>query len=365
MTASFNPNRLKLARERRGVTITTLAKNIEMTTKIVSMYENGHQDPPPTTLEGIAKCLRFPVEFFYGDDIDELIPETVSFRALTKMKASQRDASIGAARLALQLHAWIDTRFELPSPDLPDLRNVEPEPAAASLRHDWGLGEMPIKNLVHLLESRGVRVFALDEKTRDMDAFSFWHGGVPFVFLNTNKSAEHSRFDAAHELAHLVLHKHGSPGGREAERQADQFASAFLMPRASVIAVAPRFAALDNLVRLKANWTVSVTALVRRLKDVGLISDWHYRNLCIECSRRGFRTQEPVPARRETSQVLNRIFELLREDGVSLHDVARELALPAEEIKTLVFALVVVGLQGGAVAPGRSARPKPSLRLIK
>jgi Zn-dependent peptidase ImmA (M78 family) len=54
--------------------------------------------------------------------------------------------------------------------------------------------------------------------------------------LNTFKSAERSRFDAAHELAHLVLHIHGmTSGGRDIEREADMFASAFLINRGDLI----------------------------------------------------------------------------------------------------------------------------------
>ena len=63
---------------------------------------------------------------------------------------------------------------------------------------------------------------------------------------DTNKTAEHSRFDAAHELGHLVLHRHGPPRGIEAERQANAFASAFLMPHGSVFPRAPKFPTYDN-----------------------------------------------------------------------------------------------------------------------
>ncbi len=90
------------------------------------------------------------------------------------------------------------------------------------------------------------------------------------MFLNLQKTAEHGRFDAAHELGHLVLHRHGSPGGREAEREAHAFASAFLMPEASVIARAPRFATIDQLEKLKRIWGVSVAALNHRLHTIGM-----------------------------------------------------------------------------------------------
>src|SRR3546814_14362097 len=108
-----------------------------------------------------------------------------------------------------------------------------------------------------------------------------WRRDRPFVFLNTLKSAEHGRFDAAHELGHLVLHRHAAPNGQQAEQDANAFASALLMPPASVRAHAPRFATIDNLMRLKTVWGVSLAAMIYRLHKLDLLSDWHYRHLYI------------------------------------------------------------------------------------
>jgi Zn-dependent peptidase ImmA (M78 family) len=69
------------------------------------------------------------------------------------------------------------------------------------------------------LESKGVRVFSLAANTVKVNAYALWKDEKPFVFLNTFKSTESSRFDAAHELGHLVLHQDGSVTGREAEDQ--------------------------------------------------------------------------------------------------------------------------------------------------
>ena len=84
---------------------------------------------------------------------------------------------------------------------------MDPETAAEVVRAEWNLGEQPIPNLVPLLEVHRVRVFSLTQECREVDAFSLWLR-QPFVFLNTQKSAEHSRFDAALELSHLVMHGH-------------------------------------------------------------------------------------------------------------------------------------------------------------
>jgi Zn-dependent peptidase ImmA (M78 family) len=197
----------------------------------------------------------------------------------------------------------------------------------------------------------------------EVDAFSMWRQDTPFVFLNTQKSAEHSRFDAAHELGHLVLHRHGSPQGRIAEQEANAFASAFLMPRSSVLAEVPHMATVDRLVQLKKLWGVSVAALTYRMHVLGVLSDWHYQSLFVEISKRGFRRSEPNEGQRETSQVLQKVFVSLREDGISHQDVAAELSVAVEELTQLIFGLTLTALVGRSVGVGTRKRAK--LRLVQ
>jgi Zn-dependent peptidase ImmA (M78 family) len=102
--------------------------------------------------------------------------------------------------------------------------------------------------MIHLLESKGARVFSLAENSLKVNAFSVWRREKPFVFLNAMKSAENSRFDAAHELAHLTLHQDGSTTGREAEDQANRFASSFLMPEGDILAHLPYVRSLDQII---------------------------------------------------------------------------------------------------------------------
>jgi Zn-dependent peptidase ImmA (M78 family) len=245
------------------------------------------------------------------------------------------------------------------------LSGEDPEAAAAILRQEWGLGELSIRNMVHLLEVKGVRVFSLVENTREIDAFSLWNEQKPFVFLNTVKSAVRSRFDAAHELAHLVLHSSGPTSGRDAEKEADVFASAFLMPRSTVLAVMPRAPTIAHIRSLKDKWLVSVSALARRVYDIGIISEWHYRTLCIQISERGWRTAEPGDAIPETSRIWEKVLLMLRQEGVSKDQVAHELAIPPAEIDKLVWGLVTIGLASPAGPVYRSARRATNLRLYE
>ena len=362
---TVNPSRLELARRRRGLSKVKLANLIDVEPRTISAYENGEFLPSTETLAAIASSLRFPVDFFFGPDLDVPNTRAVSFRALSRMTAGERDAALGAGAVALLLNEWIERKFNLPPSSVPDMQGEEPESAAETLRAQWGLGDRPIKNLVHLLEANGVRVFSLAEDTRRVDAYSFWRADSPIVFLNTAKSAERSRFDAAHELGHLLLHKHGGPhgsAGQGVEDQANAFASAFLMPASSVLATIRSTPTIDQLIQYKKKWTVSVVALLYRLWKLRILSDWQYRAVCVQVG--DFRTNEPDPATRETSQVLKKIFDALRAEGTSKADVARELSVLPSHLEELTFGLCVSEGNPG-IRPQASKESRSHLRVVK
>jgi Zn-dependent peptidase ImmA (M78 family)/DNA-binding XRE family transcriptional regulator len=361
----FNPSRLTLVRERRGLSKSELAQLIDVDLRTIVAYESGEFCPSPETLKRLEKELGFPAAFFEGDDLEKPIPDVASFRSLSRLKSIRRDMALAQGAIALYLNRWLESKFELPKAELPDLsRERSPEEAASAMRQVWGLGELPIRNVVHLLEAKGIRVYSLAIDTRDVDAFSMWRENTPFVFLNNNKSSERSRYDAAHELGHLLLHRHGSPQGREAEREADIFAGAFLMPKASVIARSPRFPSVDDLVRLKRIWSVSVAALNYRLHEVGMLSEWQYRTLSIQISKRGYRTYEPDGAQREASQVLQVMFGELYREGLSRASIARTLCLPQSELEQLMFGLTMTSIDGNRQA-GSHTKQRPNLSLVK
>lgn|SRR5579862_4132540 len=360
----FNPTRFTCVRKRLGLSKSQMAWLIEVDLRTVSAYEAGTSTPRKEVFQRMVIKTGFPAAFFSGDDLEEPHPDSASFRAMSKMSAGQRDMALSQGAIANHLSKFIEERFDLPKVDIPDLSH-EPTPEAASetLRQYWGIGVLPINNMIHFLESKGVRVFSLAIDAREVDAFSVWRGETPMVFLNTNKTSEHSRYDAAHELGHLVLHRHAAPQGREAEQQADRFASAFLMPRGSVLAQGKRSPTFADLVELKKIWKVSVAALNYRLHAVGLTSDWLYRRLCIEIAKYG-RDGEPNEIQRETSQILPKIFAALHEENVSRSDVADTLTIPRSELEQLMFGLTLAALEGGKKVASSTKSQQTNLRLV-
>jgi Zn-dependent peptidase ImmA (M78 family)/transcriptional regulator with XRE-family HTH domain len=360
----FAASRVTLARKRRGLTHVEVAELVGVTAQSISNYENGRQIPSISVMNRLAEAFSFPVSFFHSPEAEPIDAERVSFRARSKLAARKRDAVLSVGRLAIEFHEWMNDRYHLPVADLPSLNKPDPETAAGIVRAKWGLGSAPIGNTVHLLEAHGVRVFSLAQEYAEVDAFSFYEGDVPFVFLNTMKTAERGRFDAAHELGHLVLHGQGKDLTKaQSEQEANDFASAFLMPRESVLAHMPSAPLVDQILAGKKIWNVAAFALAYRLHDIGMLSDWHYRTACMELGRRGYRITEPGGAQRESSQLLAKVFSSLRNKGIPLSEVARELSVTTEDLNSYVFGLVLTAIEGQRAAQEDTAPPR--LALIK
>ncbi|MFY0634785.1 MAG: ImmA/IrrE family metallo-endopeptidase [Vannielia sp.] len=356
----FSAERLKMARFRRKLSGKGLAEAAGLTPVTVSKAENGHQ-PDDATVQKLARALDYPVTFFFMDTPETLETKAVSFRSLKKMSAAERNASLAAGSIGIAFYDWIERHFNLPTPDLIDLSKERdrPEVAARLLRQHWGLGDRPVGSLLKLYESKGIRVLSLSENTPNVDAYSFWHAERPYMFLNQRKTAERSNFDSAHELGHLVLHFHAARESAQiddAEKQADQFASAFLMPEADMKNSLARAYSASQIIKAKARWKVSAMALATRLHGLGILSDWNYRSIIIELGQRGYRRGEPTGVERETSTVLAKVLAALWKNGVTRANVASELNLPWEEVETLIFDL----------AGQMPARPeRPSLNLVR
>jgi hypothetical protein len=136
-------------------------------------------------------------EFFAAPGIEEIPVDAASFRTLSKLSAGRRDAALASGALAIELNRWLEDRLRLPPRMCPDMngppRTRQERPNGCASNGELGYRRIP--NIVHLLEAHGVRIFSLPEHLGEVDAFSFWWHGTPYILLNTRKSAE--RADAS------------------------------------------------------------------------------------------------------------------------------------------------------------------------
>ena len=125
-----------------------------------------------------------------------------------------------------------------------------------------------------------------------------------------------------HELGHLVMHLGNPPcSSDDAERQADEFASEFLMPEEEIRPMLLNVN-IQTLGMLKRKWRVSMHALVRRAKDLETITYQQYRNLQMYFSKKGYAKSEPIPLPLENPTMWDETLKLYRDElGYSDEDL--------------------------------------------
>jgi Zn-dependent peptidase ImmA (M78 family)/DNA-binding XRE family transcriptional regulator len=348
--ALFDPQRLRLARLMRGMRKNQLAAACGVSPSAITQYELGRARPRPAMVAQLSLTLRFPPTYFASDGrpLPRIDSAPAFFRSLSRTSQLERDQAEAQATAIWDLLEAIGADVDLPEVDLPEhavseaATRTEVEAIAEAVRQEWNLAARPVPSVVGLLELHGAIVSRLPSITRSVDAFTKLVEGRPIVVLWAGKDHVRSRFDAAHELGHLVLHSEPEAGNRILEHQAHAFASAFLMPRELVMPLlprnAPRRAEWDALFALKRRLGVSVAALLYRARTLGVLTESAYRRAVITMSERGWRTSEPhdIPTP-ETPRLLRAATELLeRERGTSLADLADRARLPHELVNSLI-----------------------------
>jgi len=360
------PSKLRDARKVARLSQGDLGDLIGVSRQAVSAYERGDKSPEPATFQKISDVLKQPVNFFTSPDSQRFGAAGAKFyRKFGPETLRRNEATAVLGDWFVQTARYFDSFVNYPVPALPETAPKSPagryeideiNEITLNLRKLWGLGPGPISNVLALLESKGIVVCRYELQGENVEAFSFWNGPRPFVFMASEKEAGvRSRYDLAHVLGHLVLHRWVEQSDLEdrttlkaIEREADKFAGAFLLPSTSF----PNeiyTTRLDAFVPLKERWKVSIQAMVFRCRDLDLIDDDQALNLYKQISFRRWRKKEPLDDPRkiplEQPRLLKRAVELVLESGKKHpEDILNELALSAGWIE--VFCALDPGTLG-------------------
>lgn len=337
----FEPTRLRLARQLRKMKMKELAEHLGVSAQYVTFLEQGERIAPAVKVNEIAQILNFPVAFFYSSGIDLIDRNVPTFRSRRAMTETIRLSAIARSTVATQIVSdFFNRRFNLPSLDLLDLSGEDPENAARLLREHWGIGTEPLENMVQFLESKGIEVFWLQEPSESLDAFAFWYGNKPFIFLNSTKEAgERGRADIAHELGHLVLHRLvplEDLDSREIENEANRFAGAFLLPSPLFVPICPAQPIPDMFFESKKLTGTSIQLQIRRAYDLGIFSDWQYQYANREVARLGWKKKEPLQIPRESSYIHGILLQKLKGKGHVVESIAEDMLIPVQDFVELV-----------------------------
>jgi len=334
--------RLQTGRELRGKSQTALAKDAGITAAAISQFENGHSRPSPGTLLKISSALDLPVGYFVRRPGGHEAP-TAYFRSLRSTSATERRRAAALVGLLHELVHSVEQHVALPAVDLPENTLVADdavENAAADAREHFGLdADSPVPDVLRILERHGVVTARFRVDAEKMDAFSVAYPDRPIVVLGADKGhRDRSRFDAAHELGHLVLHGPDHAGTKEAEAQAHKFAAVFLMPAAGIRDELPSRPDWERLIALKRKWEVSLAALLMRARTLGLMDQQTYTQAMKTMSARHWRKDEPGPlGEPEKPILLAKALDVAQAHGVSLEDLAAERGLPVHELRSILL----------------------------
>ncbi|KXJ59109.1 MAG: hypothetical protein AXW12_18775, partial [Thalassospira sp. Nap_22] len=285
------PERLQEARLAARLNQTEVASLVGVSRQAISSYEMGSKSPEPTVMRTLAEVLGQPITYFTKSQLETFGKRSPNFFRKMGPDTKRRNQACEVysdwfSGTAFAFEKYINypkvdlPQFEPENSSTGEFTEDEIEHIAEEVRRYFGLGLGPISNVIRLLESRGVLVCRMQIPGEKIQAFSFWSGNRPFIFMASDKSsAARARFDAAHELGHLCMHRWVSPEDiddkarlKVIEAEANRFAGAFLLPRKSFTneVYTPR---VEAFVDLKSRWKVAIQAMIYRCKDLGLFDE--------------------------------------------------------------------------------------------
>lgn len=262
-----------------GLSQVDLADAAGLSRLTLSKIERGEVLPRADTLSDIARALKVSV----GELVTPVRSLTnVRFRAAKRINSREQ--------MLAQISAWLEayTLLEQELGATTDFAlaalatkggGINPKTLAERARAALDLApDAPIRDVCGLLEETGVKVHLMVRNTDSFFGLSVSpdHGG-PAVVINKWEriSVERWIFTAAHELGHLLLHASSYDRSLDSEdpdqeRQADRFASYFLMPEPVFDAEWQETSGLpllDRVLKVKRIFRVSYKTVLYRLTE--------------------------------------------------------------------------------------------------
>lgn len=300
-----NGRRLTSLRAIYGLTQIDLAEHLEVTQSFLSHLERGDRPVPDALLMKASREFSLPVSFF---TVDRSLAATGQATFRKNSRASARDEARVVALFdeAARLFRGVSRASGYHPADLPDPSDYshDAEYVAEAMRAADGLGpEDPVPNAVRAAERFGIGVVdnldRLDEETRGHTAVSrpSRHDDRPLVGLVAELPGAVKRLTVLHEVGHLVFDRDltGPVTTRSPEeRRAYRFAGAYLLPERVVRQRVSETLNLHGYLPIKADYGISVGAIVMRARGLNVITPHRARSLQIQLASQGWRHNEPV-----------------------------------------------------------------------
>jgi len=355
VAAAFEPRRLRQARHLARITKQKLSERVAVSAAAIGQYESGINSPRPEVLERLARELGQPIRFFAsGRPFAPLEASDTHFKTLRSTTVGERQKALAFTEQVWELMHALERWVQFPPLSLPEPPEAADKPArvqariaADAIRDHWGIPQgQPFPHLTRTAETQGILVvfadFAGADEVARVSAFSTSKLSRPIVVTPPDRVDDvyTHRFNLAHEIGHLILHREDVHGEVEIERQANAFAGELLLPEKTMRNTLPTRVDWNVLAELSAVWGVEVKALIYRARELGMLSD--------SAARRAYQRLQafrnaglfgPSPTARyegESPVLLRRAFEYAQTQGVTIGSLAYDLGWNEAAVERLV-----------------------------
>jgi len=339
--------RLHRSRKASGLTLRALGERVGVSHVAIKKYEDGLAMPSSDILLKLSRELNVRTEYFFRPESVAL--ENLEYRKRSRLPMKQLDA------ITHEVIDRIERRMELenlfpqapvkafaPVEGLPKTitRMDQIESAAACVREAWRLGSDPILDLVGVLETNGIRVFMIETNAESrFDGLAAHAGGMPVVVVDSNWPGDRQRFTLSHELGHFML-KGRLAEALDEEKACNRFAGAFLLPDImlhSALGTHRTAIELKELGLLKEAFGVSMSAILIRARDLGIITPAYYLDQVKRFRANGWHKVEPGKATPpEKTQLFEQlVFHALAEEYIGESKAAELMNLSQKDFRRL------------------------------
>lgn len=348
----FQAGRLGQILAARRLSQVQLAAMVGVSPGTVSKWRTNAQAPEREALDRLASVVNVSPEWFTRP-IGSRTSMTL-FRSNASAHVAARDMLSARIEWAEDIAVALCDFVDFPALNLParsyenpeEITSNDIEQAASECRELWRLGRSVIQDLALAAESAGVILIREETGIPQIEGLSTWSDNLnrPLILLSSDKdNGYRSRFDLAHELGHLVLHRHiQRPTEQERfkmlEQQAHRFAGALLLPAEALAREVPIPPTLDDLLLLKHRWGVSVAAIIMRLHAIELLDDLGKLALFKSRSFKWGAKSEPGDNDRipEKPRLLKRTIDLLVDEKVMpLEAIPKHFGLSDSDVEML------------------------------
>lgn len=348
--SAFRGTRLTTLRHLDGLTQTDLASRLGVTQSFLSQVEKGAKPLPAELAHLAADHYDVPVEFF------TIAPDPTengfaTFRKSSKASIRQEDLVTASYGEAARLFRVASERSGYQPADVQAAVGEDVEQTAANLRSMLGVGVSdPIPNATRAAERLGIGVVhglvPIERQTGMHDGISRPNTTTdrPLIATIGDQPPAVARMTLMHELGHMIYDRARTipiRGTRAPEeRRAFRFAGAMLIPAAVVRTRVTETLTLHGYLRVKADYGITVAALIVRACDLGVITAQRKRSLFIQLSSQGWRRDEPVSVATERPLLLTQATErgiaknartVAQATGIRYQQIEQWTGLPHEQ----------------------------------